>query len=68
MANPHNEFAVAAIKDSQIVGPANSIRNLFIDHVHGLLLLILLHEGALSSAVRRLSYYWKKEERKRLKK
>ena len=56
-ANPHNEFAMAAIKDSQIVVPANSVRNLFTDHVHGILFSILLHEGALSSAVRRLSYY-----------
>ena len=26
----------------------------------------MLHEGALSSAVRRLSYYWEKEKRKDL--
>ena len=63
MANPHDIFAVAAIKDSLIVGSVNSVGNLFTDHVHG----ILLHEVALSSTVRRLSYYWKKEERKRLR-
>ena len=28
---------------------------------------IVLHEGALLSAVRHLSYYWEKEERKRLR-
>ena len=28
--------------------------------------VIILHEGALLSAVRCLSYYWEKEEKKRL--
>ena len=28
---------------------------------------IILHEGALSSTVRHLSYYWDKEERKKIR-
>ena len=43
----------AVIKDSQIVSEIRS---------RG----IILYKGTLLSAVRRLSYYWKKEERKRL--
>ena len=39
-----------------------SVEILFADHV----VLAILQEGALSSAVRHLSYYWEKEERKRL--
>ena len=54
-SNAHNEVAVTVIKHSLIVGPHLS-ENLFTDHI----------DGALLSAVQHLSYYWEKEERKRL--
>ena len=46
----------AGINDSQIVGRTP------LQRPYG----IILHEGTLSSAVRHLLYYWKKEEKKRL--
>ena len=50
---------MAVINSSQIVG---HMQQNFIHRLCG----IVLHERALSFAVRCVSYYWEKEERKRL--
>ena len=51
---------VAVINDSQIVG-------CFPSEIYLQITWHYITQGALSSAVRDLSYYWEKEERKRLR-
>ena len=48
---------MAVINDSRIVDHTPTKFNSPVDYV-----VIIMHEGALSSAVRGLSYYWVKEE------
>ena len=55
--NPHDKFAVAVIKDSQIVSHIQQyFKKLFTDHV------VFYYTRGLCH----LSYYWEKDERKRL--
>ena len=60
MVNPHNDFTVAVTKDSQIVG-CTLLENLFTDYV------IFHYTKGLCCLLSGMSYYWKKEKRKRLR-
>ena len=60
MASPHDEYAVALIKDSQIVGRTPS-ENLFIDH------MVFCYMKRLCRVLSDILYYWEKEESKRLR-
>ena len=60
-ANPRDIFAVCGSDKGFLDRHPHSVRNLNVIHD------IILHEGALSSTVRHLSYYWDKEERKKIK-
>ena len=53
-ANPHDEFAVAVIKDSHIGGRISKIYSQITWHFY------------YTKGLCHLSYYWEKEERKRL--